>query len=240
MKHCADSEVVSRSHPASNGGSIPASALFFRVNEVEEAKRIVALHHYSRRWAGSTLTGTFHLSGGLFGNCGETVAACVFATPPTRWSEPVVELVRLVRKPGPRVPLSKLVSMTIARVRAMGYDLAVSFADAAQDHHGGVYQSCGWHYAGKRERAMDGLIVDGVFVPGRSCNSAWGTRSPEKLRTILPKSTIVAHYDDGKHLYWKAINKSGKTKATRLGLPSQPYPKPQQTTGDRGANHMRG
>jgi len=102
----------------------------------------------------------------------------------------------------------------------------VSFADWTERHHGGIYQAAGWQYAGMRERRMDGLIVNGQFKSGRSCNHAWGTRSPERLRAVLPSADIEPHYDEGKHLYWRALTVAGKTRAKRLGLDSLPYPKP--------------
>ena len=73
---------------------------------------------------------------------------------------------------------------------------------------------------------MDGVLIDGVFVPGRSCNSKYGTQSPSLLSERLSGHTVEAHYDEGKHLYWKALNRDGKRRALRLGLRSQAYPKP--------------
>jgi hypothetical protein len=105
-------------------------------------------------------------------------------------------------------------------------DLLVSFADATQGHHGGIYQAASWNYDGQRDRRMDGLLIDGHFMPGRNANHKWGTRSPTKLLERMPDRDIVPHYDDGKHLYWRALNKQGRRKAERLGLQSQPYIKP--------------
>jgi hypothetical protein len=212
-----------------HGGSIPASALYFRIGQVEEARKLVLLHHYSRRWPNASFVGTFHRSGGLFGTSGDAVAACVFGTPPTRWSEPVVELNRLVRVPNERIPLTKLVSMCVKKLRKDGVHLLVSFADASEGHHGGIYQACNWNYAGQRSPRMDGIIIDGVFVPGRTCNANWGTQSPKQLRQRLPNSTIEPHYDVGKHLYWLALNDSGRERAERLALCALDYPKPSRT-----------
>lgn len=164
--------------------------------------------------------------GGLFGDRGELLAAAVFSIPPTRWSEPVIELSRLVRKPTTDVPLSALLSFSFRWLKRNKHHLVVSFADWTQGHHGGVYQASGRNYAGKRERRMDGLVIDGVFKPGRSCNSAWGTRSPRKLASILPDADIRPHFDEGKHLYWKPLSVAGKTRAKRLNLRSLSYPKP--------------
>jgi hypothetical protein len=67
-------------------------------------------------------------------------------------------------------------------------------------------------------------VVDGRFVPGRSANSRWGTRSPSRLAALGVDAE--PHYDEGKFLYWKPLNRAGKAKARRLGLECQTYPKP--------------
>jgi hypothetical protein len=232
---CADS--VTGSTPTDHvgrGGSIPASALFFHIGKTVEAESLVHKYHYSRRVPASVqFVGTLHTVGGLFGSCGDAVAAAFFSIPPTRWSEPVLELSRLVRVDGTRPPLTMLISKCCKALARKGFDLIVSFADQQQGHVGTVYQAAGWNYNGQRNSRMDGVMVDGVFVPGRSCNSTWGTQSPDKLRSIV-KADIEAHYDEGKHLYWKALSRSGMEKASRLGLESRPYPKiPLDTEAER-------
>lgn len=201
----------------------------FAVGRVDDANSLVVAHHYSKRPpANVQVVGTWHEDGGLFGDRGDAVAACFFSIPPTRWSEPVLELSRLVRRPEVMASLTGLIAATANHARAVeDADLLVSFADWTQGHHGGVYQASSWSYAGVRERNCDGVLMDGVFIPGRSCNSRWGTRSPDKLRQITGRA-IEPHYDEGKHLYWRALNKRGKAKAERLGLASLPYPKPAQ------------
>jgi len=201
----------------------------FRVGDEDDAAKLTRTHHYSRRPAAAVqVVGTWCNRGGLFGDRGEPVAACVFSIPPTRWSEEVWELSRLVRADGFEIPpLSGLISATVRFLaKRKNPGLLVSFADRTQGHHGGIYQAASWCYAGARDRRMDGLIVDGVFIAGRSCNSRWGTQSPAKIAAILPHSEIVPHYDEGKHLYWRAVSREGERKATRLGLMRLPYPKP--------------
>ena len=199
----------------------------FQTGRLDEAIDLVIRHHYSRRAPATVaVAGTWHSDGGLFGDFGPVVAACLFSIPPTKWSEDVLELSRLVRCDMP-VPLTGLISATAKACRAYGADLLVSYADQMQGHHGGIYQAASWAYAGKRNRAVDGCIVDGVFVPGRSCNKKWDTRSPTKLSEKLGRR-VRPHYDEGKHLYWRALNRAGKAKARTLGLRSMPYPKPDQ------------
>ena len=217
-----------RDNHRGRGGSIPASALTFCVGKSDDLKELVMKYHYSRRIPGNiVLVGTLHESGGLFGDIGRAVCGLSFSSPPTRWSEPVVELTRLVRREDCQgVPLTLLVKLSMNALRETGkHSLAVSFADKTQLHTGFVYQACSWNYAGCRERRMDGLMVDGRFIPGRSCNAMWGTQSPRKVQALFPSATIDPHYDEGKHLYWKAITKEGKSSAERLGLLSLEYPK---------------
>jgi hypothetical protein len=201
--------------------------LFMTGAEPDEVWPLVRDYHYSARMpANIQHCYALRRPGGLFGDYGEVVAAAVFSIPPTRWSEEVLELTRLVRHPQCREPISRLIAFGCERLRKHDWPLLVSFADWAQGHHGGVYQAAGWFYDSQRERRMDGLIVDGEFKPGRSCNSTWGTRSPRLLSERFPDRQIEPHFDEGKHLYWRALTVAGKTRAKRLGLKRAPYPKP--------------
>lgn len=201
----------------------------FATGHTDEAKALVKAYHYSGRWPSVVqVVGSWHEDGGLFGDSGPMVAACVFGMPASRWSEPVMELTRLVRRPDVEVALSGLVSKTVHYIKRKGLaDLLVSFADATVGHHGGIYQASSWMYDGQRPSRMDGVIVHGQFVPGRVANHTWGTRSP----TLLAAQGIDAepHYDDGKYLYWKPLTRAGRRKAQRLGLSDLPYPRPTQS-----------
>lgn len=201
---------------------------YLALNRRNEADGLVKSCHYSGRPpANVQIVGTWHTAGGLFGDAGPCVAACYFSIPPTRWGEPVLELTRLVRHDDHQLPLTKLISEVCAWIKRKGMiDLVVSFADPTFGHHGGVYQAASWNYGGRRERRMDGLVIGGVFYPGRTCNSLFGTQSPDKLRAMKPDETIEPHYDEGKHLYWRTITKNGERKANRLKLDKLPYPKP--------------
>jgi hypothetical protein len=202
--------------------------LHFHVGRTADASTLVERHHYSGRVpANLQCVGTWHTDGGLFGDAGEAVAACFFSIPPTRWSEDVLELSRLVRSPDAKVALTGLIAATVRFLNQKNEaDLLVSFADATQGHHGGIYQAASWAYAGQRDRRMDGLMIDGHFMPGRNANHKFGTQSPAKLRERMPERSIDPHYDEGKHLYWRALNKAGRSKAAKLHLESLPYPKP--------------
>lgn len=195
--------------------------------EPDELWPLVKQFHYSKRMPGNIQhCYAIRSAGGLFGDKGEALAGAIFSIPGTRWAEELIELTRLVRRPDCDVPMSKLIAFSCHWLKLARHPLVVSFADRTQGHHGGVYQAAGWNYDGCRDRAMDGVLIDGVFKPGRSCNSTYGTRSPDKLRQLLPSKLIEPHWDEGKHLYWKPLMVAGRTKARRLGLKSVAYPKP--------------
>jgi hypothetical protein len=202
--------------------------MVFLTGQIDDAKYLVKKFHYSKRFpANVQFIGSLHEHGGLFGDQGICIAAAVFSIPPTRWKTEVLELSRLVRHEQYKIELSKLISLCIKELKKRNrFDLVVSFADFTQNHHGGIYQACSWNYHGKRKKGNDGLIINGKFVPGRTCNSLWGTRSQQKLKYHLRTCEIEPHYDEGKFLFWKAINKKGKKKANILGLKSIKYFKP--------------
>lgn len=220
---CDDSVIRSTSvdHTGS-GGAMPASSLYFATGKAGQANFLVKEYHYSRRSpANVQLIGSLHLK-----DTHKIVAAAFFSIPPTRWSERVLELTRLVRTDDQKVPLSMLVSMCMKWLKHhTSFDLVVSFSDVTHNHTGIVYQSCSWNYHGLRAPQNDALVIDGQFVPRRTAYGKYGTSSLSKI-VEMTSADVVGHWDDGKHLYWKDITKTGKQKADRLKLESNKYPKP--------------
>jgi hypothetical protein len=213
------------SYQAREGGGM---TYHFHVGRVDDACELIKKFHYSGRSpANIQVCGTLHEAGGLFGDFGAIVAACVFSIPPTRWSEDVLELSRLVRREDVKVSLTGLISKTCVFIKTRKLaNLLVSFADWTQEHHGGIYQASSWYFNGKRPRSLDGLIINGTFVAGRSLNSKYGTRSLGNVTERLEGQSVAPHYDEGKFLYWKPLDRFGVAKAKRLELVSIPYPKP--------------
>lgn len=201
----------------------------FHLGERSAARQLVVNYHYSRRFPSSAqVIGTWHLDGGLFGDSGDAVAACIFGMPATsRWRVTPLELVRLVKQPGyPDISLSGLVSTTAKWAHRAGWPLLISYADATQGHHGGIYQACSWNYHGQRPADVDGVYVGGEFIPARTCNARWGTNSVKKLRERGVDAD--AHMAQGKHLYWRSNGRAGRRAAELLGLQSIPYVKPDE------------
>lgn len=196
----------------------------YRAISLLECTALVKTHHYSHRLPSAVklVYGDVEL-----GPPRVLHACCLFSIATGRWEEPLWELTRLVRLPEYSKPLTKLVSKALGHIRQHSLvDLIVSFADAEEDHHGGIYQSCSWVYDGIRSERLDGFNIDGEFVPARTCNALYGTSSVEMLKKKLADKQVEPHFDSGKHCYWKALNKEGMQKAIRLGLRSRAYPKP--------------
>lgn len=203
-------------HQPARGGSIPASTLHLWIGESDEAEAMVKRFHYSRRWPSNVqLVVTAHEPGGLFGNKGQALAAVVYSIPGTRWRYPVWELSRLVRVDDSRVPLSWLIARSVNQIKRRRLaDLLVSFADAQQGHHGGVYRASNWRYHGMRQPRMEGVMVGGEFVPGRVANHRWGTQSPSRLAEL--GVSAEGKWDEGKHLYWIPVTNKGRQWALDL------------------------
>lgn len=205
-----------------NGNYLPDE---FAVGKTQDAISLVEKYHYSKCVpCNSSLCCSFKRNG-------ETIASVFFGTPVAKWSEKILELVRLVRKEEvePKPHLTRLVGLAVKQIkRERKYDLLISFADSSKGHHGGIYQACSWNYHVQRKSACDGFLINGTFVHRRSCNAKYGTSSTKKLPDLLVLRGISCepHFDGGKHLYWKALTKKGEQQAVRLGFKNNPYPKP--------------
>ena len=149
----------------------------FIVIKTKDMLELVEKYHYSARLNTNEI-----VSYGIRRDDGTLSAAALIS--PTRYKEPVVALGRLVAAPDCGVPMSQFIAWCCDDLRKRQHRLIVSFADNTVGHHGGLYQACGWHFDGLRKPTNDGLIIDGVFVPGRTLNLRYGTRSAEKLKEL--------------------------------------------------------
>lgn len=182
---------------------------------------MVLNHHYSH-----LVPSTVVYRGGLMDDMGCLLAVVMFSVPSTRWGEPVRELVRLVRLPDTRPPLTMLISKACREIRKRKLaDIVVSFADSTQGHHGGVYRAASWSYHEMRKPQNDGFIINGEFVHRRVCNHRYGTSSRKHISQFcgFMGMTCEEHWDTGKHLYWRSLTPKGDTQAISLGLKTMPY-----------------
>lgn len=133
------------------------------------------------------------------------------------------ELVRIALKEH-ETPVSRIMSLAIKflKKQSPNLKLIVSYADADQNHHGGIYQATNWIYDGlKNQNTMGAFIIHGKKVHPKSVHSKGVKQSLESVRKQLdPKATI--HYTKGKHRYLMPLNKEMYNELKHL---SKPYPK---------------
>jgi len=123
-----------------------------------------------------------------------------------------------------KTPVSKIMALAIKFLAKSnkGLKLIVSYADADQNHHGGIYQATNWIYSGLMNAGtMGAFIIKGKKTHPKSVHSKGVKQSIDEVRKHLdPNATIF--YTKGKHRYLMPLDK--ETKKNILNL-SKPYPK---------------
>jgi hypothetical protein len=110
-------------------------------------------------------------------------------------------------------PVSKILSIALIFFKKQnpGMKIIVSFADASQGHHGGIYQATNWLYSGKSNDAKFGLL-NGKEIHPRTI-STMSKQKKDKLKWVVKP---------GKHRYLLPLNGEMKLQIEKLRLP---YPK---------------
>ncbi len=88
-------------------------------------------------------------------------------------------------------PVSRVVAIALRFLKKQcpGVRLVVSFADASQGHHGGIYQAGGWLFSGSVE--LDHWVINGKKMHPRSVVMRYGSQSRAHVLTIDPKAEKV-------------------------------------------------
>ena len=134
----------------------------------------------------------------------------------------VCELTRVALK-SHSTPVSRIVSIALKFLKknSPSLRLVVSFADAAQGHHGGIYQAGGWVYNGGA--ATHGYRVNGVVEHPKSLHSRYGKGGqsvPWLKANVDPNAErIVAGF---KHRYLMPLDAAMRAQIAPL---AKPYPK---------------
>ncbi len=112
--------------------------------------------------------------------------------------------------------VSQIVSLAIKALRQQspGLRLLVSYADPAQDHHGGIYQAMNWVYEG-RTKPISVLNINGKLTHKKTASSRYGTNSAEKLGATWVTTV-------GKHKYLYPLDRAMRRQIEPL---AKPYPK---------------
>ena len=212
-----------------------AEDYFFSMGISEDVRRLCIENHYSHRvLAQYAYVGKLHtveLGGEMLG---DLVAGVFFKSPSSTWEKQTLELSRLVRANGCSPPLTRLISLTVKKIKKdKKYSLLISYADSDQSHHGGIYQACSWNYTGARQvNKLVGYNVNGVYVPTRTMWAKYKSLNKLVLSKILD-TEIEEVFGSAKHLYWKPLDKLGNEIAERANLKKLPYPKPDPSLSEK-------
>ncbi|RBB38895.1 protein Mom [Burkholderia reimsis] len=117
-------------------------------------------------------------------------------------------------------PVSRIVKLAIKLLRenSPGLRLIVSFADANQGHHGGIYQAGNWLYLGKSAASVE-YFHEGRWKHQREVSGgAFGGE-----RKIADPSGLPKRRTEGKHRYVMPLDDRMRE---RLASHAQQYPKP--------------
>jgi hypothetical protein len=120
-------------------------------------------------------------------------------------------------------PVSRIIAIAFKFLtkNAPGLRMIVSFADAAQGHHGGIYQAGGWVYLGGAE--THAYRVNGVNVHQKTLHSKYGKggQSVPWLRANVDPNAarVLAGF---KHRYLMPLDHAMREKIAPL---AKPYPK---------------
>ena len=120
-----------------------------------------------------------------------------------------------------KTPVSQLMANAIRflKRKSPGIRLVVSYADPAQNHHGGVYQAGNWVYtgAGSPDRQF---VVHGKARHPKSIHSMGVKQSIEAVRKHLdPNATLL--FTPGKHRYLYPMDKPMRKQIQTM---AKPYP----------------
>lgn len=133
------------------------------------------------------------------------------------------ELVRIALNDH-KTPVSRIMAIAIKFLKKQSpkLKLIVSYADADQNHHGGIYQAANWIYTGLRNEGSSGSwIINGKQVHSKTVHSKGVRQTLDEIRKHLdPNAT--KHYTKGKHRYLMPLNDDMYAKIKSL---AEPYPK---------------
>ena len=129
--------------------------------------------------------------------------------------------------------VSRIIAIALAMLRrhCPNLKLVVSFADADQGHHGGIYQAGNWIYTGLRNKGHRyGYRINGRTVHCRSMPGLGLRNTLADARKLDPRAEVLI--GNGKHQYWYPFSDDVRC---RLVVSSIPYPKRAGSIGSDAA-----
>lgn len=122
-------------------------------------------------------------------------------------------------------PVSRMLSIAVSFVREAcpSLRLVVSYADPNAEHHGGIYQACGWIYVGVSSPTPKWKhIPTGQFVHNRNVAPSGLVTRMGKTNRGYKKSECERIEQMPKHKYFLPLDDDMRVKLLPL---SKPYPK---------------
>lgn len=132
-------------------------------------------------------------------------------------------------------PVSRMLAIALRMLRKLSPSLRliVSYADADQQHTGGIYKATNWVYVGlKNAGAKGAYIIHGKRVHPRTVGASGGIQSLEWIRQNIDSRAIELK-TLGKHKYLMPLDNAMRQQVEPLRLP---YPVSQRARStDSGA-----
>lgn len=112
-------------------------------------------------------------------------------------------------------PVSRMIAISLKMLKKSnpGLRLVVSYADAGEGHHGGIYQATNWIYTGKSK---------GSFFYEDMRGKVWHPRTITDKRAVVKPHQCKKVWKEGKHRYVMPLDDDMRKKIQEL---SKPYPK---------------
>lgn len=191
------------------------------------AKHAVRHWHYSQSMPSGKRVRFGAWEDGVFIGC-VIYSRGASSNPGTRWGlgpTQVCELTRIALRDGHVSPVSRIVALTIRKLRSTnpGIRLVVSFADPAEGHHGGIYQAGNWVYTGVSSGSVEyhdtrsGRKFHSRQVSEKGYNVQFGVVRKAPRPSQLQKVRLP-----GKHRYVMPLDKSIRRAVARDALPYPP------------------
>jgi len=124
-------------------------------------------------------------------------------------------------------PVSRILMLAVKFLKKKSPDLKliVSFADANEGHHGGIYQATNWIYSGRTGKGTKYIDASGREWHSRQVSEKGYNIQQGNIRKTVKPSRCTKVLCGGKHRYLMPLTKEMKSKIIKL---SKPYPKRQE------------
>lgn len=120
-------------------------------------------------------------------------------------------------------PVSRIISICIKQLKKLSpkLKLIISFADQSKNHHGGIYQACGWLYSGLSSPSVEYYKDNKRWHPRQLSETGYTIQFG--LKRKVPKPSECEKIKTlGKHRYLMPLDDKMKK---QIELLKKPYPK---------------